>query len=289
MSGNRSKTIAFNYFGGKFTYLDELYQYFPSNFSHLIDVFGGSFAVSLNYRGNVIKTANDLNSDITNFFRVLRDHEEELIRLLMLTPVSEEEYTNCWEPSENNIEQARRFYVRVRQSFFGLGAQQRNKGFHMAKTKVNCRGGETVSRWNNAILKLYEVANVIRENFQILNQPYQDLFVKLDFDNALFYLDPSYVPETRASHDDYKFDFSENDHIELIGRALQLQGNVMISGYNNPIYQELLEGYAGWQRIGLKVKKNNLRSSLRAVGDEVKIQECVWVNYRPGNTSISLI
>lgn len=71
MSGNKSKIIAYNYFGGKFTYLDYLYDNFPDKFNHLIDVFGGSFCVSLNYKGKVIKTANEVNDEITNFFEVL--------------------------------------------------------------------------------------------------------------------------------------------------------------------------------------------------------------------------
>lgn len=94
MSGNKNKLIAFNYFGGKFTWLEYLYRYFPNRFTHLIDLFAGSLAVSLNYKGNVIRTANEINADITNFFYVLRDHEPELIRLLLLTPCSELEYNN---------------------------------------------------------------------------------------------------------------------------------------------------------------------------------------------------
>lgn len=141
MSGNSKKVIAFNYFGGKFTWLEYLYEHFPNEYSHLIDVFGGSLCVSLNAKGNIIKTANEINTDITNFFSVLRDHETELIKKLELTPCSLHEYNQCWEPTNDNIEQARRFYVRVRQSFFGLGAQRQNKGWHMAKTKCNAKGG----------------------------------------------------------------------------------------------------------------------------------------------------
>ena len=118
--------IAFNYFGGKFTWLEYLYSNFPERFTHLVDLFAGSMAVSLNYHGRVIKTANEINTDITNFFEILRDREAELVRLLLLTPCSEQEYKNCLEPSPDPLESARRFYVRVRQSFFGLGAQRRS-------------------------------------------------------------------------------------------------------------------------------------------------------------------
>lgn len=84
MSGNNSKKIAFNYFGGKFSFIEYLYENFPPKFTHLVDLFAGSMVVSLNYRGNVIRTANEINGEITNFFEQLREHEDELIRMLEL-------------------------------------------------------------------------------------------------------------------------------------------------------------------------------------------------------------
>lgn len=270
MSGNKDKLIAFNYFGGKFTWLEYLYQNFPDNFTHLVDVFAGSMVVSLNYKGRVIKTANEINADITNFFAVLRDHEPELIRLLLLTPCSELEYNNSWEPAEDKIEQARRFYVRIRQSFFGLGAQRKNKGWHMAKQHVNAQGGETVSRWNNAIEKLHEVADVIRSNFQITNLDYSDCIDKIDFPGAFFYADPPYPLECRASSNDYKFEFSVEQHEALSSKLHSIQGLAMVSSYNCPLMDRL---YGDWYKVEFPVKKNNIRSS--------EVQEVVWMNYKP--------
>lgn len=270
MSGNSNKKIAFNYFGGKFTFLDDIYKEFPENFTHLVDLFAGSMSVSLNYSGNVIKTANEINADITNFFEVLRNNTDELIQSLLLTPCSEQEYNNCWEVSPDKIEQARRFYVRVRQSFFGLGAQRKNKGWHMAKTKVYAQGGETVSRWNNAIPKLFEVAEVIRSNFQILNLDYAKCIDKLDFKNAFFYADPPYSKRSRASYNDYKFEFTDEDHFNLSQKLHKVEGKVMVSGYNCTLMKEI---YSDFRLVKLPPKKNNIRSTA--------VQECLWVNYEP--------
>lgn len=270
MSGNKNKIIAFNYFGGKFTWLDYLYQHFPNKFTHLVDLFAGSMVVSLNYKGNVIKTANEINSDITNFFEVLRNHEPELIRLLLLTPCSELEYNNSWEPCFDKIELARRFYVRIRQSFFGLGAQRKNKGWHMAKQHVNAAGGETVSRWNNGIEKLHEVADVIRSNFQIVNSHYADCINKVDFSGAFFYCDPPYPLECRKSSNDYKFEFSDDDHRKLSEKLHTIKGKAMISGYDCNLMNEL---YGDWNKVKFPTKKNNIRS-----GD---VQEVIWMNYQP--------
>jgi Site-specific DNA methylase len=275
MSGNRDKIIAFNYFGGKFTYLEYLYANFPDNFTHLVDLFAGSFVVSLNYKGNVIKTANEINCDITNFFEVLRNNESDLIRLLLLTPCSEQEYNNCWEQSTDKIEQARRFYVRVRQSFFGLGAQRKNKGWHMAKQHVNAHGGETVSRWNNAIEKLHEVAEIIRTHFQIINGTYDNGIDRLDHKNCFFYCDPPYPLECRKSSNDYKFEFSNDDHIALASKLHRIEGYAMVSGYDCNLLNEL---YSDWNKIKFPIRKNNIRS-----GD---VQEVIWINYKNDNTNL---
>lgn len=214
MLGNISKVIAYNYFGGKFTFLDDLYDHFPSvsEFDHLVDLFAGSLVVSLNYQHYrpLIKTANEINEDITNFFRVLRDNEERLMEILELTPCSFAEYQSCWDKSPDRIEQARRFYVRVRQSFFGLGAQRKNKGWHMAKQQANSNGGETVSRWNNALPKLRTVAEIIRRNFQITPWDYSVCIKKIDHKRAFFYADPPYPLECRKSSNDYKFEFTDD-------------------------------------------------------------------------------
>jgi len=268
MSGNKSKIIAFNYFGGKFSWLEHLYDYFPSDFIHLVDVFGGSLAVTLNYDGNIIKTANEINSNITNFFEVLRNHEEELIRLLELTPCSKEEYNRCWESHPNKIEAARRFYVRLRQSFFSLGASRKNKGWHMAKTQVNCAGGETVSKWNNALPKLNIVASEIRKNIQITNYDFLECIERIDFNEAFFYCDPPYPYETRSSKNDYAYEFTNEQHYQLADKLHSIKGLAMISSYNSELYEKL---YIDWTKIEFPKKKNNIRSS--------EVQEVIWFNY----------
>ena len=255
--------------------LKDLYSFFPSSsdFDHLVDLFAGSLCVSLNYDHGgkpLIKTANEINEDITNFFAVLRDREEELIEKLLLTPVSLTEYEDAWISCEDELERARRFYIRVRQSFFGLGAQRKNKGWHMAKRHANCSGGETVSKWNNAIPKLRDVAQVIRQNFQITPFSYEKCISKIDHERAFFYCDPPYPKECRKSYNDYKFEFSDTDHEELAAKLNQIEGLAMVSSYDCDLMNSL---YQGWNKLKLSPKRNNIRSGL--------VQEYVWCNYEP--------
>lgn len=278
MSGSKNNKIAFNYFGGKFMWLDHLYANFPTHFTHLVDLFAGSMCVSLNYPGRVIRTANEINREVTNFFFQLRDHEVDLVRALRLTPCSEVEYERCWIEGDNpsDLERARRFYVRVRQSFCGLGAQRQNKGWHMVKHHVNAQGGETVSKWNNAVEKLHEVAQVIRRNFQITNNDFGECIDRLDFPDAFFYCDPPYPAESRGGGGkDYLYDFTDDEHQRLAKRLHRIEGKAMVSGYDCPLMREL---YGDWRMVRFPIKRNNIRSNI-VNGSRTIMQECVWCNY----------
>lgn len=145
----------------------------------------------------------------------------------------------------------------------------------MAKTHVNASGGETVSKWNNAIEKLHEVAEVIRSNFQITNFDYLDCIDKVDFREAFFYCDPPYLDETRKSKNDYKFEFNREDHILLAKRLHLIKGRAMVSGYYSKLYDDL---YGDCTKIKFPIKRNNILSGL--------VQEIVWMNYKPNESTL---
>lgn len=269
MSGNSKKLIAFNYFGGKFTIADKLQHFFPKHI-HFVDVFMGSLAVSLNKQPSKIDTANDINGDVVNFFKVLRENPEELISSLLLTPIAREEFNASWDMDGcSELEKARKFYVRIRQSFCGMGAQRKNKGWHMVKTKSRANLGETISKWHGGIEKLYPVIDRLT-HIQIENKDFRTLIPSLDFKDAFFYCDPPYPRDVRSSYNDYKFEFSKKDHEELAELLKNIKGLAMVSGYDGPTMKKL---YGDWYIHKFPVKYNNIRSS--------QVQECIWMNYDP--------
>ncbi|MGJ1424524.1 DNA adenine methylase [Sphingobacterium spiritivorum] len=270
MSHNSSKLIAFNYFGGKHTWCDSISAYFPEHI-HFIDVFCGSMAITLNKPFSQIDTANDINGDVVHFFKILRDHPDELIRQLLLTPCSREEYNNSWGNIEgiSDIERARRFYIRVRQSFYGLGIQRQNKGWHAVKTVSRSQFGETVNKWLNSIPKLFYVAEKLM-HIQIENKHYRELIPAMDFEKAFFYLDPPYHPDCRKSSNDYMHDFTHEDHVELAAVAHKIKGLAMLSTYDCKAMRDL---YPGWYWVKFPIKKNNIRSG--------EVEECIVMNYNP--------
>ena len=100
----------FRYPGSKWSIADWIISHFPENYEKMVylDPFVGSGAVFFNKKPGAVETINDLDSNIVNLFRVLRDDPDELRRVLQLTPYSREEYDLSFEECDEPIEKARR-------------------------------------------------------------------------------------------------------------------------------------------------------------------------------------
>jgi len=66
----------------------------------------------------------------------------------------------------------------------------------------------------------------------------------------LVYSDPPYLKQTRSSGRRYRFDYEEQDHVELLTLLKRLPCHVMLSGYASTLYEDLL---GGWQSVELQV------------------------------------
>ena len=105
------KRIVFGWYGGKFSHLEWLLPLLPEA-HHYCEPFAGSGAVLINRAPAPVETYNDIDGDVVNFFRVLREDPEGLSRQISLTPFSREEFYIAVSPVENGLpalERARRF------------------------------------------------------------------------------------------------------------------------------------------------------------------------------------
>lgn len=94
------KLIAFGWYGGKYSHLDWLLPLLPAC-EHYCEPFAGSGAVLLNRPPSPIETYNDIDGEVCNFFRVLRDHKDRLVEVIGLTPFSREEFCIACEMDPN--------------------------------------------------------------------------------------------------------------------------------------------------------------------------------------------
>ena len=75
------KSIVFGWYGGKYSHLDWLLPLLVKT-THYCEPFGGSAALLINRQPSPVETYNDLDGEVVNFFRVLRDRREALIKAI---------------------------------------------------------------------------------------------------------------------------------------------------------------------------------------------------------------
>ena len=264
------KRLAFRWYGGKFCHLDWLLPLLPVHgITHFCEPFGGSGAVILNRPPVDVETYNDLDGEVVNFFKVLRDQSEELICALSLTPFSREEFElACMvTPDLSNIERARRFFIRAGQVRTGL-AQTASLGRWANCVDTSRRGmSGAVSRWLNKIDGLDEIVQRLRR-VQIENRPAADIIRLYDSSGTLFYLDPPYPHDSRKDSKAYGYEMKNSDHEYLAEILHSIKGKAAISGYRGTLMDKL---YKDWRRIDAPEKQAHSCKDLR--------QESLWVNF----------
>jgi len=267
------KLIPFPYFGGKFHLVDFLLSLFPEHKIY-VEVFGGSGVVLLNKCPSDIEIYNDLDNRIANFFRVIRDRDKfkEFVRIVNLCPFSRYEFEcfvndiNTDDGDDNDIVKAVKFFVVINQSFAGrLGA-----GFRVSTTKkeVDC----CLNKINNLHLISNRFMNVVVENYD-----FRKIFELYDTEDTLFYCDPPYISETRRSNNTYSFEITNQDHVDLCHLARDCKGKVVISGYDNDLYNRNLEGFIKHEKEIL-LSSVNIKQEKSYVKERSFAKECVWVS-----------
>jgi DNA adenine methylase len=304
------KHIAFGWYGGKYSHLDWLLPLLPEA-QHYCEPFGGSAAVLLNREPASVETYNDVDSEVVNFFRVLREQKDALIYAIGMTPFSREEYvlaiktngstgnlftttdrddtdeteddssaflaeprvrfhvtlSNDMSEPLSDLERARRFFVRARQTRTGL-AQTASVG-RWANCLNTSRAGMAgaVSRWLGSVEALEWIASRLLP-VQIEHDSAINVIRRYDSPTTLFYCDPPYPHGSRGDSKAYLYEMSDAEHIELHECLSHVKGKVGISGYHCPLMDNL---YAGWNAHEERTKKAHSVKTERT--------EVLWTNY----------
>lgn len=254
------------YFGGKWKLAPWIISHMPTHRCY-VEPFGGGGSVLLRKERSYAEVYNDLDGEIVNLFRVARDHGQELLRKLELTPFAREEFDLTYkERPYCDIEWARRTVARCFMGF-GANAHAQRTGFRACSN----RSGTTPAHdWRNYPTEFVAIIERLR-GVVIENRPAVDVMFAHDSPETLHYVDPPYVHSTRsASHRDaYRHEMSDADHEQLCRQLLELKGAVMLSGYRNDIYDDCLHG---WTRVEKESHADGARSRV----------ECLWLSRQTG-------
>ena len=216
-----------------------------------------------------VETFNDLDGEVVNFFKVLREQKDALLEQLAFTPYSRGEFITALMPADglSDLERARRFFVRIRQVRTALPNATPGRWGYVVQ---DSRHGMSivVSRFYHALDKLADVA-LRFQRAQLESLPAIDLISRYDSKDTLFYLDPPYTPD--VCFVDYKHVMTLDQHRELIKAVRACIGKVAISGYDNALYTELLSGWHTTRAAHKNVWSSNGKER----------QEVLWTNYDP--------
>lgn len=233
-------------------------DYIPEHEVYLEPFFGGG-AVFFNKKPARIETINDLSAEVYNYFKVLREHPEELIHLLNLTPYGRKEYDFSFEHADNEIEKARRFAVRCCQGF-GCSNKYKN-GF---RSSIGTKSPRTTTFWNEFPETLKQASQRLLQA-QIENQDALKLIERYNKEEVFIYADPPYPLTTRKNYL-YEYEMSDEEHIKLLNLLKNHKGKVMVSSYENGLYDEILKD---WRK---EFKNTTAEKSVKRV-------EVIYMNY----------
>lgn len=255
------KNPPIRYKGSKWRLSEWVTSYFPEHVSY-VEPFCGGASIFFRKSPSAIETLNDLNKNVVTFFDVLRARPEELIQAIQLTPFSREEWKNAHGPTpDSQLEIARRFYIRSRMSF-DSGEGKYRSGWRYMKNNARCKS--LTSEWNDVSM-LWSAARRLKDA-QIECDDALRVIERFDSPETLFYVDPPYLFDTRYRHVEYyAFEMSDNEHITLANLLNKVEGMVILSGYDHPLYHGL---YKDW---GFEQKAARTNGNFKAT-------ECLWIN-----------
>ncbi len=281
MSESAVRRPVVRWFGGKWKLAPKIMAHFPAHRVY-VEPFGGGGSILLRKPRSYAEVYNDLDGEIVNLFRVLRDPETgvRLAEMLRLTPFARDEFLECREPGIGDaVERARRMVVYAFQGF-GTNAHSRvPTGF---RSNSNRSGTTPAQDWKNYPDSLHLTVSRL-QGVVIENRDAKIIMAQHDSPATLHYVDPPYVHATRGQgnpydvkYRGYAHELTDDDHRELLTFLRGLRGRVVLSGYAHPIYDDVL---SDWRRVEIAAHADGARPRT----------EVLWINPGSGSPELDLV
>lgn len=237
------------YNGGKFLLADWVVENLPEHKVY-VEPFGGAGSVLMRKPRAKREVYNDLNDEVVNVFRVLREPAKaaELERQLRLTPFSRAEMQLAKKPAPagQDIEQARRTIVCA--------------GMRYSKQSNRAPEQDWATYPDEIPAFVERLTGVMIENKDAV-----ELIEFWDSPETLFYCDPPYVHSSRNDSRLYKHELKDEGQLRLLAALRKVQGMVVLSGYASDLYAQAL---IGWSTVERQAKTCTHR----------KVTEVLWMN-----------
>jgi DNA adenine methylase len=244
------------YPGAKWALAPWIVQHLPRT-PHYVEPYCGSAAVFFNLPWRPKHAVlNDLSGDIVNLFRVIRTDGERLAALVEMTPWAREEYEASYEPTEDSLERARRFLVRVNQGHGSFGANGRGSW----SRGLLSEGPIIKKSWRRIPLWLVEYITPLC-TAEIEHTDALAVIRDMSDESVLIYADPPYPLSERKNQLYVEDAMTDADHAALLDALDAHPGPVVLSGYRCALYDDRLPH---WSRVETQAQaeKGNTRTEV---------------------------
>lgn len=220
----------FGWVGGKSKLAKDIVELIPLDHKIYVEVFGGGLSVFFAKEKSKLEVINDINSDLINLHRAVRNNPQTLSYYLNQLLISRELF-NLIKGKEirpkNKIESAAFYLYQLTQSFG-------SKGDNFA---MSAKSG----RKPKDIYKSYQKWSKRLRGVTIENKSFQELIPLYDKKEAFFYLDPPYVNTEKY----YKNTggFSIEEHKQLAALLSQVKGRFLLSYNDCKLVRELYKDF----------------------------------------------
>lgn len=220
-----------------------------------------------------IETVNDLDGDVVNLFEWIKNDPEKLAFHIYWTPYARKVYDDAIENCRHETDSFLRAVAFCTKLMMGHGFRT-NEIKVGWKNDIQGREAAYAARgWCETPERIMQAAERLR-GVQIENRPALDVIKRFNYPNVLIYADPPYLLSTRHGKQ-YRCELTEKDHRELLDVLKNHKGHVILSGYDNRIYNEELKE---WYRDEIGVRAQTA----------TKRKEIVWMNYIPNGDQIEI-
>ncbi len=231
------RSAVLRYRGGKVRIAPWIIGHFPPHESY-VEPYAGGAAVLMRKPRARFETLNDLDGEVVNFWRVLREQTDKFCRVIELTPWSRAEFYAAREPADDLLERARRFYVSIWQGY----AKTLGSGGWRHQIASNGWGVNRPIQFNRTDHLNAAVERLM--GVQLECRPALDVIKAWDRPEVLIYADPPYLPATRErSRNLYACEMDEADHRVMADALLASKAMVVLSGYPHGLYDEWFKGW----------------------------------------------
>ena len=214
----------FHYMGGDYYLLPYISKMIPPHICY-VEVFGGAASLLLNKPPSKVEVYNDIDGNLVNLFKVVRDKPDELVRefdtWVVYSRQMHYEMLKMLEKEKDDVRRATMFLALIYMSFNG-----------------NLNAGFSTSKVNNQAKKMFNVIDRIKDihkrlkNVVIEQLDFREIIKRYDSAKTFFYLDPPHLyyatEKARKEGDYYIKTLNEKDYMDLLNILEKTEGKWLL-------------------------------------------------------------